>query len=74
MSKIHSPDKSFFFVTQTGYLLPLLILLNLFFGWMFFKPLHWLLIEGIMVLLFILNVRIMMRKIFTPSLNLKATI
>lgn len=47
--------KGVFFVSQTGCLLPILILFNLFFGWMFFRPLVWLAIEGVLALLFILN-------------------
>jgi hypothetical protein len=40
---------------------------NLLFGWMFLKPLHWLFIEGIMILLFIINAHIAARKIFPSS-------
>jgi len=63
----HSPNKSLFFVSRTGCLLPFLILFNLLFGWMFFKLLAWLLIEGVLILLFILNARMAMRKIFSSS-------
>jgi len=66
MIKPHPRDKSLFFVTQTGCLLPFLIVLNLLFGWMFLKPLHWLLVEGIMISLFIINVRIAATKIYPP--------
>jgi hypothetical protein len=55
--------KSVVFFSQSGCLLPLLILWNLFFGWMFFKPLIWLAIEGILVLLFTLNSYILARRI-----------
>jgi hypothetical protein len=67
MPKPHSHNKSLFFVSRTGCLLPFLILFNLLFGWMFFKLLAWLLIEGALILLFILNSRIVMRKIFSSS-------
>ncbi|MCX5702947.1 MAG: hypothetical protein NT066_00385 [Candidatus Omnitrophica bacterium] len=67
MPNSDSHNKSLFFVSQTGCLLPFLILFNLLFGWMFFKLLTWLLIEGTLVLLFILNARIMMKKIFSSS-------
>lgn len=60
-------NQSIFFVQQTGCLLPFLIVFNLFFGWMFFRPLPWLLIEVVLVLLFILNVRMMIRKIFSST-------
>ena len=61
--------KSVVFFSQTGCLLPLLIMLNLFFGWMFIKPLAWLLVEGVLILLFLLNSLIITRKIksFTPG-------
>jgi hypothetical protein len=55
--------KSIFFVSQTGCLLPLFILFNLFFGWMFFKPFTWVLIEGALILLFMLNSYILARQV-----------
>jgi len=63
--------KSVFFIGSSGCLLPLLILINLFFGWMFFKPATWLLIEGILILLFILNSYILIRRVssFTKRSN-----
>lgn len=67
MAKLYSRDRSLFFVSQTGCLLPFLILLNLLFGWMFFKPLIWVLVGGALGLLFIFNARVMMRKIFSSS-------
>ena len=69
MPKLHSQNKSLFFVSQTGCILPFLILFNLAFGWMFFKWQAWLLVGGILILLFILNARFMMRKIFSSSLE-----
>lgn len=57
--------KSILFFSQTGCLLPLSILLNLFFGWIFFKPILWLSIEGILILLFILNSYILTRRILS---------
>ncbi len=50
-------------LSQTGCLLPSLILLNLFFGWMFFQPLAWLSLEGVLILLFIINFFILARRI-----------
>lgn len=63
MAGLHFRNKSVLLISQTGCLLPLLILLNLFFGWMFFKPLVWLSIEGILILLFMLNSYILARRI-----------
>lgn len=59
--------KSFVFFSQTGCLLPLLIILNLFFGWMFLKPIAWLLTEGILILLFMINSYILSRRISSFS-------
>jgi len=36
-------------------LLPIFIILNLFFGWIFLKPLPWLLAEAILIIVFMLN-------------------
>lgn len=46
-----------------GCLLPFLIFLNLFLGWIFFKPLPWLLIEAVLILIFMINSFILARKI-----------
>lgn len=46
-----------------GCLLPLLITLNLFFGWLIFKPLYWLLIEIGLIMLFFLQALIFTKKI-----------
>jgi len=54
-------------ISQTGCLLPILILFNLFFGWMFLKPLTWLAVEGILIILFILNSYILARRISSYS-------
>lgn len=59
--------KSAFFFSQTGCLLPLLILGNLFFGWIFLGALHWLLLEVILVSFFIINSYILTRKIISGS-------
>ena len=55
------------FFSRSGCLLPLLIILNLFFGWLFLKLWHWLLIEAILILLFIVNAYIITRKILSVS-------
>ncbi len=46
----------------------MLILFNLFFGWMFFKPVLWLGIEGVLILLFILNSYFLAKRVssFSP--------
>ena len=49
--------------SQTGCFLPLLFLFNLIFGWMFFKPLTWLAIEGVILLLILINSLLLVRKI-----------
>ena len=43
------------FISQSGCLLPLLIMLNLFFGLFIFKPLTWLLVGIVLALLLMLN-------------------
>ncbi len=55
--------KSVFFISQTGCLLPVLILFNLFFGWLFFPPFFWLSLEGILILLFFINSYILIRRV-----------
>lgn len=59
--------RSFVFFSGSGCLLPALIFFNLFFGWIFLKPLHWLIIEAILILFFIINGYIITRKIFSSS-------
>lgn len=58
---------SIFFFSQSGCLLPLLILSNLFFGWMFLKPLTWLAVEGILIIMFLINSYILTRKLSSTS-------
>jgi len=69
MAGLKFKNNSFFFINQTGCLLPLLITFNFFFGWMFFKPLTWLCVGGILILLFILNSYIFAKRIrrFSPK-------
>jgi len=54
-------------IAYSGCLLPLLIVLNLFFGKLFFNTSHWLAIEGILVLLFLLNSYISIQRFFRPG-------
>lgn len=60
---ITQKNRSVLFVSRAGCLLPLFIFLNLFFGWMFFKPAIWLSVEGILILLFVINSYIFIRKV-----------
>jgi uncharacterized membrane protein len=59
--------KSFVFFSRTGCFLPLLIILNLLFGWIFLRPIHWILTGAILILVFIINSYIVMRKILSPA-------
>ncbi|MDO8663204.1 MAG: hypothetical protein Q7K98_08330 [Candidatus Omnitrophota bacterium] len=54
-------------IAYSGCLLPLLIVLNLFFGRLFFDTGHWLAIEGILILLFFFNSYISLRRVFWPG-------
>jgi len=51
------------FISQTGCILPLMIILNLFFGWIFFKPAIWLLVGAILILLFTINSYLFIRRV-----------
>ena len=57
--------KSFMVFNQIGCLLPSLIIFNLFFGWIFLKPVHWLLLEATLILVFLAKSYIITRKIFS---------
>lgn len=65
MKKPDLRSKSFVFVSHAGCFLPFLMMLNLFFGWMFFKLTAWLFIELGLVLLFVLNSVIFTKKLFS---------
>ena len=57
-------------IANSGCLLPLLIVLNLFFGRLFLDTQQWLAIGGILALLFLLNSYISFRRIIrTPRKN-----
>ena len=60
-------NKSFMVLSNAGCLLPALIILNLFFGWIFLGPALWLLTGVVLVGLFILNSFIMLKKAFLFS-------
>lgn len=58
------PTSGFLFTGQSGCLLPMLIMLNLFFGKLIFSSTRlWLGIEGVLVLLFIIKIHAFTRKI-----------
>lgn len=62
--------KSIVVSAKLGCLLPLLIILNLFFGWMFLKPVLWLGIEIILAVIFLLNLFLLsgaIKRIFSNS-------
>ena len=63
----NQPLKSFVFLSGTGCLLPALIIFNFLFGWIFFKPLHWLIIEAVLILLFIIKGSLFTRRIISAS-------
>ncbi len=50
-----------------GCLLPLLIVLNFFFGRLIFKTDQWLAVGGVLILLFLLSSYRMTRRIFSPG-------
>jgi len=58
---------SFVFFSGSGCLLPVLIILNLLFGWIFFRPKLWLIVQAILLVLFVINAYISARKIISPS-------
>lgn len=59
-------NRNFVFV-QSGCLLPLLILINLIFGRLFFAPKTWVLVGFVLVLLFFINSVVLSRKILTKQ-------
>lgn len=59
--------KSLVFISRTGCLLPVLIIFNLFFGWLFLKPLHWLVFEVVLIFLFIFSSFWVMKKFFSQN-------
>ncbi|MDO9573182.1 MAG: hypothetical protein Q7J37_04810 [Candidatus Omnitrophota bacterium] len=58
------PTSNFVFTGQSGCLLPMFIILNLFFGRLIFDSTRlWLGVEGILILLFIIKIHAFTRKI-----------
>jgi len=52
-------------IRYAGCLLPFLLIFNLFFGWLFFRPLHWFLLEAVLVFIFLLHSMVLTRKMFS---------
>lgn len=71
MRRFHNRDKAVLFTARMGCFLPLLILFNLFFGWLFLKPAVWLLTECVLILFLIINTYILIKKI--PSFSSRDT-
>jgi hypothetical protein len=59
--------RSFVFLSRSGCLLPLAIIFNSLFGWVFLKPKEWLIVEAILIIIFMLNGYIMTRKIMSAA-------
>jgi uncharacterized membrane protein len=59
--------KSAVFFAKTGCFLPFLIILNLFFGLIFFKPLIWLTVGILLIMLFFVNSFLLAKKITSFS-------
>jgi len=53
--------------SRIGCFLPFLIIFNLFFGLFFLKPLYWLVLEVVLILLFVLTFATIVKKV--SSLN-----
>lgn len=60
-----SGARSFVMLTSTGCLLPFLVFFNLFFGWLFLKPVVWLFVEAFLILLLALNSFMVTRRILS---------
>lgn len=60
-------NKAFLFVGSTGCLLPLFIILNLFFGWIFFSLSQWAILEAVLILIFSIKSSILAKKISSLS-------
>lgn len=64
--------RPFVFLSRSGCLLPCLIFFNLFFGWLFLKPAHWLILEFLLIALFALNGYLLARGIVKAAGSAKA--
>ncbi len=66
--------KSTVFFVKSGCLLPQLIILNFFFGWLFLPVLSWLVVGVILILLFVANSYLLAKKIASGSPKRKGVI
>lgn len=57
--------KQFVLFSQAGCLLPGLLLVNFVFGWIFLKPLLWITVGLVLLLMFILNLIVTARKVMS---------
>ena len=57
-------QKSVIILSRFGCLIPVLMVLNLSFGWIFFKVWAWLAIEAGLLFLFIINSFVLFRRVF----------
>ncbi|MCX5711495.1 MAG: hypothetical protein NTY47_00255, partial [Candidatus Omnitrophica bacterium] len=60
-------SNSFVVFNQSGCFLPFLIVLNLFFGWMFFKPATWLFVEAALAVILLINSWFFVKKISSQT-------
>lgn len=67
----NTPSEHFLtgFISRNGCFLPIIILFNLFFGWMFLPAHTWLFIEGILIILFFINSYIFLRRLSSIPLR-----
>jgi len=61
--------KSVVVFSNAGCFLPFLIIFNLLFGWIFFKPIIWLFQEAILILLFMVHSYILLKRNFASPLR-----
>ncbi len=57
--------RQFILLSQAGCLLPGLLLFNFVFGWLFLKPLIWIAVELVLLLLFMVNSVVTARKVMS---------
>lgn len=69
MPQLHSQNKtsSFLLVSHTGCILPLFIILNFFFGWIFLGLFKWLIVEALLILILVIKSLIIAKKIVSVS-------
>jgi hypothetical protein len=74
MRTVPFQHNSFVFLAHTGCLLPFLILFNFLLGWVFLKPLAWLAVEALLILLFLLNSYLLAKRTSASILRGKGAI